>query len=407
MLASLFKTKRSFIIKNRDICLPEDDETLIIESIGYEDYWRIKDTVRTVYRLTRIFPASEKFHYNEKGGLFKHSVDVALKMHQRFKRNDREILVTTDKGVSSMNDTAFLRKQYAMIAFLTGLLHDVGKIADYRVKVRDYAMQLNVMDMKDFLSTVDGIDAEKVTVEKLNYRKDMMHAYLSVFIMQAIMGNIVKDMDAEVVSKAVEAIALEHSPASGAAMEGNIILRLLKEADSESVQSFRSQSAEEKLGGYVDILKNEILNKKYKINDQHYFEVYADKDKDRLLVNGRIAIDHMIAILKINKSELLGELQRRGIITETNSGKEIMQMRIHKGTRIPAVVVMKLSAFEFPEDFLNNLPPCPHYELLKEQGKKSIFSGFDKVKEKEEELRAIQEQREDMKHSYEVLKRGG
>jgi hypothetical protein len=377
----------------KEVRLPEDDENRIIEELGYEGYWRIKDVVSTVYRLTRIFPASENYHYSEKGGLFKHSVDVALAMHKEFKKREREILIVNDKGVSSMNDTAFLRRQYAIMSFLTGLLHDVGKVADYRVKIKDFEVQLNVMDLKNFLSTSDDIDLDSVTVEKLPHRKDMIHAYLSAFIMQSILGDIVKDMDAEVLTKAVEAIALEHSPAAGAAMGDNIILRLLKEGDSGSVQSFRMQSVEEKMRGYIDILKNDIVSNEHKIN-QDYFQIYIDRDKDYLLVNGKIAIDNMRNILKMEKHEMLGDLNRSGIIAETNNGKEIMQIKIQNGMKIPAVVVMKLHAFAFPEEFLNSLPPCPHYELLKD-GKQSAFGGRDKIKEKEGELKAIQSQIED------------
>src|SRR5260370_344309 len=87
---------------------------------------RVRDLAAAVLirfrALVGDLPASADHHHHEPGGLFRHSLEVALKMLEQF---DDQLFVERklDAAIDSF-PTAQTRCQY--ISFLAGLCHDIG-----------------------------------------------------------------------------------------------------------------------------------------------------------------------------------------------------------------------------------------------------------------------------------------
>jgi hypothetical protein len=210
-------------VKTKTPQLPVDIQRRIIESIGDEQYGNVKDVVEKVYQVTRIFPSP-----SGENSLFEYLIESALNAHHAFKEYEKEIIVKNNTGNLSFNDINYMRKQFGFLSFLLGLLHDVGKVIDYKVIYQNYEVTLNILDVDDFIDKISKFDTSEIRVEKLPYRTDMIHSYVSAFLMHYfIPAKVLRNMDAEVLAKAVEAIALEHSPVALEEIVDNIVLKNL------------------------------------------------------------------------------------------------------------------------------------------------------------------------------------
>ncbi|MHB8880440.1 MAG: TraI domain-containing protein [Thermodesulfovibrionales bacterium] len=222
--------------------LPSGIRGQLLEVLGEADYRRFEPVVLNVYRMTRIYPAAVEYHHAEKGGLFRHSVEVALDMYLRFRDEERRILETDKKtGNISYNDTRYLREQYLKCAFLAGLLHDIGKVMDYKVVSGNIELKLNALDVRGFMKAIDALprsgtrEYEKLGVEKLHYRKYSIHGDLSAALMLLVIPDtLLKELDTEVLAYMHDAISLSHF--EGYRSEGNILLQLLRAADGDSTR---------------------------------------------------------------------------------------------------------------------------------------------------------------------------
>lgn len=150
-----------------------------------------------VYQIAKHYQASSMHHHNFKGGLWKHSIEVAEEMARKFK------------------DT---KKSY--IAFLVGLLHDVGKIAFYNYESRFIFHPLSLLPPpEDF----------KITGTKKNEK----HAELSSCLVFYFVYGIIDTLTVDEFMLLVEAIRYHHSNL----VVENEYLDALKEIDSSSVVS--------------------------------------------------------------------------------------------------------------------------------------------------------------------------
>jgi len=78
--------------------------------------------------LVGDLPASADHHHHEPGGLFRHSLEVALKMLEQF---DDQLFTERkpDDSVDTFQSTQN-RSRCQSISFLAGLCHDIGKVCD-------------------------------------------------------------------------------------------------------------------------------------------------------------------------------------------------------------------------------------------------------------------------------------
>lgn len=193
-------------------------------------YEFIKHTVESWKSLASFYPASLEHHHSVAGGLWEHSLSVALRMLERVERyfpiKDNESSVEYQRRLAKV-------KVYVC---LCGLFHDAGKIAMY------------IPDTGGFLYNPLTLEQPKeikgYTRSKISYREN----YLSVLILGAILSRDRTFLESEYfnweeLNQVCEAILLEHSPLT----TQNQYLALLRECDMEDVKVAMQESKEESL----------------------------------------------------------------------------------------------------------------------------------------------------------------
>lgn len=347
----------------------------ITDVIGRENYYICADMIVRVHRIARYYPASAGRHNAEAGGLWRHSLTVALNAYQLLRKYEPEIqVVNPNTGNLSAPDAGYLQRQYRLMSFIVGLLHDIGKIMDYRpvIKNQPSQVQINPLDLDAVASMLERFEG-RVVLTKKAYRTDMRHAFFSAYYFPTLLPSaVLKGYDPEVIADAIEAVATEHIETGRAGQ--NILLRVLKAADSEAVVAVRAEAAVKKSNEYIEIIRNMLLAGKtpFPVNDPANFSALVDIDNNELALNPNIGIDIPKNSLKIDKPELIMSLKQQELFAVELDCKNMVQVRIDKKQAFPCIV-LKLSAFGFPAEFLNDLKPCPEHEyfVMDKKDKKS------------------------------------
>jgi hypothetical protein len=376
---SLLKKMFSGDKKEEDIRLPLDVRKLLKKELGEAVYKTAESAINKAYLVMRLYPASQSHHDSDKGGLWRHSLDTALALYRLFPKYEREIVVENPLTKNlSYNDTYLQREQYRLLSFFIGLFHDIGKVAEYDLfPTANSRLALNVLNTEAFIGSVKDLDVEEIVIKKKTLRRDMLHPFVSAFLMPLILPARMRcGISPFILAKAMQAIALEHTDIT----IDNLFLRMLKRGDSETTKESMETEvrtiAERKGGNYLVALKSGIL-KTWDINIPDNFRVFIDKDKGYVIINSNIALNKMMEALRLTRDAVFEIIRESGLCALALNNREIVLLKSPelKVKSIPAIV-FKLSAFEFDEKFLTELPKCPAYDLISkkdiddEEGKK-------------------------------------
>ena len=318
---------------------------------------RVRPAVELLYKLTHNLPASEGHHHDYEGGLFEHSVDVAIKTYRNVEKYLKEVVILNEDGVIRSYETETLRSQYRIASFILGLVHDVGKIADYEPAPED-----GFLIQKYFPLELKGLQGKP---RRVKHRRDLSHHLISVLLLYEFLktNEDFLRMDTEVYIKLTEALAVEHYPFSVTLMGENVLLKVLKESDAEDVAEYVEEKTAEKVAppkepGYVDFLRRRILKGMVKVNSR-FFQVWIDGEKDYLIVNTNVGIDEACRELDVpDKVALINALKNLDLLAVAEP-REILKVRF--GERRAPCIVLKLHRFNLPEDFLKSLHKPPPY----------------------------------------------
>lgn len=133
-------------------------EILPITEFEYQEY--ITPTLNNTAQYIYLLPASEAYHHEGVGGLFRHSLECAQLALQELTRE----YVNFD---TSPLEKIEYRKVFALSVFIGGLLHDIGKVlADVEVYLPNKSIywQPTAMGLYDFLTK------NKVSEFSIRYR---------------------------------------------------------------------------------------------------------------------------------------------------------------------------------------------------------------------------------------------
>lgn len=167
----------------------------LVSRVGF--YAEVAEKVAVkVYQATRHFPASVGTHHNYPQGLWDHSLKVALACSSRFKET-----------------------RYALIAFLVGLLHDVGKIACFQYQS---GYTYNPLTLKK-----PPQDAKLVGMEK-------EHEKISCCMIYYFLADVIDIFTAKELMQIHDAILYHHSTVI---IENNDYLDVLREADQSDASN--------------------------------------------------------------------------------------------------------------------------------------------------------------------------
>lgn len=147
--------------------------------IGY-DSEAVMPIVEKAYKVLSCYPASVKYHDSGIGGLWTHSFNVA--------RLAAEAIVKYKQG----------ERQYVVLAFLAGLLHDTGKIAFYNIDTQGY--DFNPLSLLPHGYKIIGKRDEP----------EKEHAGVSAMLLFSFLSEQVKKYPPRLLHELHEAISLHH-----------------------------------------------------------------------------------------------------------------------------------------------------------------------------------------------------
>lgn len=354
----------------KDIRLPLETQTLLRKELGETIYAKIEDAANKAYIAMRLFPASQSHHDSDKGGLWRHSLDTALALYRLFPKYEREIIVENPLTKNlSYNDTYLQREQYRLLSFLLGLFHDIGKITEYDIyPTKNSRLALNPLNIETFIEKTKEINPETIEIKKRTLRKDMLHCYVSSFLMFYFFPASLRfTLSPFVLAKAIQAIALEHTDIA----VDNLFLRMLKQGDSEttatSMETEVKTLAERKGGDYLATLKRGILKGRWDVNVPDMFRVFIDPQRGYVIINPNIAINKMTEELRLTRDSVFEIIRENELCALALNNKEIVLLKtpgLQGNIKSIPAIVFKMSAFEFDAGFLDKLPDCPPYELV-------------------------------------------
>jgi len=176
--------------------------------------------------LVGDLPASADHHHHEPGGLFRHSLEVALKMLEQF--NDQLFTERKPDGSIDSFQSAQNRSRYQYISFLAGLCHDIGKVFDMEVRA---GAQL----WSPLHSTYEAFLQKAKSSAQLTWRKDRVrgsHATLALLLLQHLLSGIdCYYLGYAGILELAEILAGTHTRD-----QTNPITRLVSKLDQESVE---------------------------------------------------------------------------------------------------------------------------------------------------------------------------
>lgn len=309
--------------------------------------------VRLLYQLTHKLPASENHHSSQEGGLFWHSVETAIACFLKAKEKIDSVVSYGQNNTINSIETAVLREQYLLASFLTGLVHDVGKIADYEP----------VPDRKGWTVPYFPLELKtpSVPMRRVRWRRDMSHNMLSALLLYEFLKTnpSLLRWDKEVYINMVSALAFEHTPLAQAFAQDNFLLSVLREGDMAVVSKELKREGQEKEESYFALLQDRIMKDKA-VNLSNFFRVIVDKEQGVVVINASMAVEEMAERLKLPKQAILSILSEHKLTSQ-----EIVRVRV--GDKVLPAVVLPLQAFNFPEDYLNALPKVK-WEVLEQVG---------------------------------------
>jgi hypothetical protein len=132
--------------------------------------------------LVGDLPASADHHHHEPGGLFRHSLEVALKMLEQF---DDQLAGERrpDGGIDIFQST---RSRCQYISFLAGLCHDIGKVFDMEVQAGGQLWSPLHCTYEAFRQTANGSP-------QVIWRKDRergKHATLAILLLHHLLSGL-------------------------------------------------------------------------------------------------------------------------------------------------------------------------------------------------------------------------
>ncbi len=141
------KDKFSAILKNNNPTLKKISDLLLGEGdTTYKDFFL--PLLQRFYNFVLDLPASEEHHHSREGGLFSHSLDVALRALLGFK--GFSFKVKTADGVRDAGQTFRQKPSWQYGVLVSALLHDIGKVFDVEVTANSVSWQPAQENLCDF-----------------------------------------------------------------------------------------------------------------------------------------------------------------------------------------------------------------------------------------------------------------
>jgi hypothetical protein len=226
--------------------------------------------------LVGNLPASADHHHSETGGLYAHSVEVALGTLEAFEGNimmERKPDGSVDSFRSSRNRP---RWQYA--TFIAALCHDLGKLFDLELRTEERRWYPLQQTYADFVR----VDRKPLTISWKPERQKGAHALLSCFLIH----HLLSPEDADYLGLPRFIHIAETLVGSHSRTKGSPIGQTLKKADQSSVERAHVSLAarpDSKIGLFLEALEELISGGQLRVNVLGG-QVYVSGEKTAVVV---------------------------------------------------------------------------------------------------------------------------
>lgn len=226
--------------------------------------------------LVGNLPASADHHHFEPGGLYTHSVEVALGTLEDFEGNiimERKPDGSVDSFRSSRNRP---RWQYA--TFIAALCHDLGKLFDLELKAEERRWYPVKQTYADFAR----VDRKPLTITWKANRQHGAHALLSCFLIHHLLSS--EDVDYLGLPRLIH--IAEMLVGSHSRTKGNPISQSVKKADQTSVERAHVSLAarpDSKVGQFLEAFEELIAGGQLSVNVPGA-QVYVSGEKAAVVV---------------------------------------------------------------------------------------------------------------------------
>lgn len=310
-------------------------------------------------RLVGPLPASADHHHQEVGGLYQHSLEVALKMLEEFEGNiimERKPDGSVDSFRSARNRP---RWQYA--TFLAALCHDLGKVFDLEVRSGEQRWFPLHETYLGFAQRTKQTPA----VAWWEGREHGAHGAASCSLLHHLLTR--EDFEYLGLSRVVLIVGSlagghSHSPASPLAH----LVSKLDQASVEEAHVSLARQADSKIGQFLQALQELIRRGEIGVNFPGA-QVYAMREKTAVVVP--LAVDLARGYLRGKQVvlppniHLYNLLQHANLVEADPSGRCVRRIMV---SGIPDKVPLHALIFPteriVPNEVLPTLPPV-HFEL--------------------------------------------
>jgi hypothetical protein len=227
--------------------------------------------------LVGDLPASASHHHHEAGGLYQHSLEVALRMLEEFEGNvimERRADGSVDSFQSARNRP---RWQYA--CFLTALCHDLGKLFDMEVRQGDHVWFPLQESLRDF---VRGSGGQAPKIHWREGREHGGHAMLSAVLLHHLLTP--EDFEYLGLQRIIHvAQSLTDAHSRGQASPMAHIVSKLDQASAEDAQASLAHESDSKVAHFLRALTELIKSGELGVNFVGG-QVYAMADRTAVVV---------------------------------------------------------------------------------------------------------------------------
>ncbi|KAA0888100.1 TraI domain-containing protein [Oryzomonas rubra] len=288
-------------------------------------------------------PASMRHHHAQRGGLFVHSMDVAFRMVALSKTGDCDEMTR-------------------IALFLTGMLHDIGKVGYYGVETNGYYYHPLLLN---------GWRQDWVSDGKTSDRNGEQHRWLSALLMYQFLPEFfLKSVEPSLLAEMVEAVVNHHTDrvadskialllknadgasaaeATGEANRNQVVdiktgqkpalpvLPLPSEVQEQSAEDANREGRDEALR-FLGLLKMQIFNGAFKWQENKQFFIFKELNAIGILnpVQWEKLREAYINELKYRVSDALivGMLDRAGMVQmRGENGNEFAYWNIRKARK--------------------------------------------------------------------------
>jgi hypothetical protein len=352
-----------------------DEQILYRLSLDFRSRELAEGMLARFHRLVGDLPASENHHHCDPGGLYQHSLEVALRALEEFAGTpiqERRADGSVDSFLSARNKP---RWQYA--AFIAALCHDIGKLFDMELRIGDNRWRPFEEPYLEFVRS-------HRKPPTLTWRADRQHGAHASMSLPLLFRHLLTPDDMDYlgeprVRNVAEALVRGH----GSFDDDSPLARAVSRADQSSVERAQPTIAaqpDSKAGWFLRILQEMIVNGEIPTN-MRGAQVFVSGDKSAVVMPSVLNIvrERLRTMHKVTLPENIHfyNLMRNANLVDADTGGRCI--RKIRATADGHTVSLKALIFStdkvIPKSMLPTLPTTTHFEIDNESQPEPVVEG--------------------------------